>query len=48
VVQLPDGRVFAADEEDLEEQLKAGYLSKELMETAKTTAFQRVETLREE
>ena len=48
VVQLPDGRVFAADEEDLEEQLKAGYLSKELMETARTTAFQRVETLREE
>jgi len=25
-----------------------GYLSKELMETARTTAFQRVETLREE
>jgi protein associated with RNAse G/E len=48
VVQMPDGQVFVTDEEDLEERFKAGYLSKELMETAKKAAFQRVETLRDE
>jgi protein associated with RNAse G/E len=48
VVQMSDGQVFVTDEEDLEGQWKAGYLSKELMETAKKAAFQRVETLREE
>jgi len=48
VVQMPDGQVFVTDEEDLEGQWKAGYLSKELMETAKKAAYQRVETLREE
>ena len=48
VVQLPDGRVFVTDEEDLEERFKAGIICKELMETAKKAAFQRVETLRDE
>jgi protein associated with RNAse G/E len=48
VVQMPDGRVFVTDEEDLEDQFKAGYLSKELADTAKKAAFQRVETLRDE
>lgn len=48
VVLLPDGRVFVTDEEDLEERFKAGCISKELMETAKKAAFQRVETLRDE
>jgi protein associated with RNAse G/E len=48
VVQMPDGQVSVADEEDLEGQWKAGHLSKELMEKAKEAAYQRVETLREE
>ena len=48
VVQMPDGRVIVTDEADLEEQFKAGCLSKELVETAKKAAFQRVETLRDE
>ncbi|MBP1740200.1 MAG: hypothetical protein H6Q48_2493, partial [Deltaproteobacteria bacterium] len=48
VVQMPDGQVYVTDETDLEERSKAGYLSKELMETAKRTAYQRVETLRDE
>jgi predicted RNA-binding protein associated with RNAse of E/G family len=48
VVQLPDGRVFVTDEEDLEERFKAGCLSKELVDTAKKAAFQRVEALRDE
>jgi protein associated with RNAse G/E len=48
VVQMSDGQVFVTDEEDLQGQWKAGYLGKELMETAKKAAFQRVETLREE
>ena len=47
VVQMPDGRVFVTDEEDLEEQYKAGRLSKGLVEAAKKAASQRVETLRE-
>ena len=45
---MPDGRVLVTDEEDLEEMFKAGYLTRELVETAKKAAFQRVETLREE
>lgn len=48
VVQMPDGEVFVTDEEDLEEQFKAGHLSGELMEKARKAAFQRVETLRDE
>jgi Ribonuclease G/E len=48
VVQMPDGQVFVRDEEDLEKQFKAGYLTEQLMETAKKAAFQRVETLRGE
>jgi protein associated with RNAse G/E len=48
VVQLPDGRVFVTDEQDLEDRFKAGIICKELMETAKKAAFQRVETLRDE
>jgi len=48
VVQMPDGEVFVADEEDLEERFKAGYISKELLETAKKAAYQRVKTLRDE
>jgi len=48
VVQMPDGQVFVTDEEDLQERFKFGYLSMELMETAKKAAFQRVETLRDE
>jgi probable ribonuclease FAU-1 len=48
VVQMPDGRVFVTDEEDLEKQFKAGYLTEQLMETARKAAFQRVETLRGE
>jgi protein associated with RNAse G/E len=48
VVQMPDSRVFVTDEEDLEERFRAGCISKELMETAKKAAFQRVETLRDE
>jgi hypothetical protein len=48
VVQLPDGQVFVTDEEDLEKRLRAGHLSQELMEKAKRTAYQRVETLRDE
>ena len=48
VVQMPDGQVFVMDEEDLEKQFKAGYLTEQLMETAKKAAFQRVETLRVE
>ena len=48
VIQMPDGRVFNTDEEDLQEKLKGGYLGKELLETAKKTAHQRVETLRGE
>jgi protein associated with RNAse G/E len=48
VVQMPDGRVFVTDEEDLEEMFKAGYLTRQLVDTAKKAAFQRVETLREE
>jgi len=47
VVQLPDGRVFVTDEEELEERFKAGCLSKELVDTAKKAAFQRVEMLRD-
>lgn len=47
VVQMPDGRVIVMDEEDLEKQFNAGYLSRELLETAKKAAFQRVETLRD-
>jgi len=48
VVQMPDGEVFVADEEDLDERFKAGYISKELLETAKKAAYQRVKTLRDE
>jgi protein associated with RNAse G/E len=48
VVQMPDGQVFVTDEEDLEQRFKAGFLSKELLETAKKAAYQRVETLRGE
>jgi predicted RNA-binding protein associated with RNAse of E/G family len=48
VVQMPDGQVFVTDEEDLEQRFKTGFLSKELLETAKKAAFQRVETLRDE
>ena len=48
VVQMPDGRVVITDEEDLEEKFKAGYLSRELVEMAKKTAFQRVDKLRDE
>jgi len=48
VVQMPDGEVFVADEEDLDERFKAGYISKELVERAKKAAFQRVKTLRDE
>jgi predicted RNA-binding protein associated with RNAse of E/G family len=48
VVQMPDGQVFVTDEEDLEQRFKAGFISKELLETAKKAAFQRVETLRDE
>jgi probable ribonuclease FAU-1 len=47
VVQMPDGQVFVTDEEDLKERFKAGFLTKELLETAKKVAFQRVETLRD-
>jgi protein associated with RNAse G/E len=48
VIQMPDGQVFVTDEEDLEERFKTGFLSKELLETAKKAAYQRVETLRGE
>jgi len=48
VVQRPDGKVLVTDEEDLEQRFKAGYISKELMETAKKIVYQRVETLRDE
>jgi Ribonuclease G/E len=48
VVQMPDGQVFVTDEEDLEQRFKTGFLSKELWETAKKAAYQRVETLRDE
>jgi len=48
VVQMPDGQVFVTDEEDLEQRFKTGFLSKELLETAKKAAYQRVETLRDE
>ena len=48
VVQMPDGQVFVTDEEDLEQRFKTGFLSEELLETAKKAAFQRVETLRDE
>jgi predicted RNA-binding protein associated with RNAse of E/G family len=46
-VQMPDGRVIVMDEDDLEKQFQAGYLSKELKERAKREASQRVEMLRE-
>jgi protein associated with RNAse G/E len=46
VVQMPEGRVFITDEEDLEGRFKAGYLTEQLLETAKKTASQRVERLR--
>ena len=48
VVQMPDKQVFVTDEEDLEQRFKTGFLSKELLETAKKAAYQRVETLRDE
>jgi protein associated with RNAse G/E len=48
VVQMPDDRAFIADEEELEERFKAGFLSEQLVETAKKTALQRIETLRDE
>jgi protein associated with RNAse G/E len=47
VVQMPDGRVIVMDEDDLERQFQAGYLSKELKERAKKEASQRLEMLRE-
>jgi len=47
VVQMPDSRAFITDEEDLEERYKGGYVSEELVERAKKTAFQRVDTLRD-
>jgi protein associated with RNAse G/E len=47
VVQMPDGQVIVADEEDLEKQFEAGHLGKELKERAKKEAGQRVERLRE-
>ncbi|MCU0596742.1 MAG: DUF402 domain-containing protein [Desulfobacterota bacterium] len=48
VIQMPDGRIFVLDEEDLEARFKAGYLTEQLLETAKKTAVQRVERLRED
>jgi predicted RNA-binding protein associated with RNAse of E/G family len=45
---MPDGRISVTDEEDLEARFKAGYLTRELVETAKKAASQRVETLRVE
>jgi protein associated with RNAse G/E len=48
VVQMPDRQVFVTDEADLEQRFKAGYLTEHLMEAARKTASQRVETLREE
>jgi protein associated with RNAse G/E len=47
VVQMPDGRVIVMDEDDLEKQFQAGYLSKELKERAKKETAQRAERLRE-
>ena len=47
VVQMPDGRVIVMDEDDLEKQFQAGYLSEELKERAKREASQRAERLRE-
>jgi protein associated with RNAse G/E len=40
VVQMPDGRTFVTDEEDLAERFKAGFLSAELVETAKKAALE--------
>jgi len=48
VLQMPDGKVSVTDQEDLEERLKAGYVTRKLAEKAKKTALQRAETLREE
>jgi predicted RNA-binding protein associated with RNAse of E/G family len=48
VVQMSDKQVFVTDEEDLEQRFRTGFLSKELLETAKKAAYQRVETLRDE
>jgi Ribonuclease G/E len=48
VVQMPDGQVFVTDEEDLKERFKAGYLTEQLVETARKAAFQRAATLRAE
>jgi protein associated with RNAse G/E len=48
VVQMPEGRVFITDEAELEERFREGYLSAELVETAKRAALQRLETLRDD
>jgi protein associated with RNAse G/E len=47
VVQRPDGQVTVIDQDELERQFLAGYLSEELKEKAKQEASQRAERLRE-
>ena len=48
VVKMPDGRVLVTDEQDLDDRFRAGFLSQELVETAKKVAFHRVQSLRVE